>query len=184
MCDQGPFHTQIWRRREVALAKVEENKAYCVHFSSIRGILTSKKLEDKSSRYPEEARVHIEYFQEVPTSTSQDPRNLWLRKMNTDTGGITITNTEEDPWDTDILLFLPDGASPVIPESTMMDIYVAMVIGQRSPELKPHHGHGTQAASAGQRPPAGSVQQTGVFEHPPPGSLASFGQVFNNHVQQ
>ena len=51
--------------------------------------------------------------------------------MNTDIGGVTITNTEKDPWDTDILLFLPDGASPVIPESTMMDIYTAMVIEER-----------------------------------------------------
>ena len=45
-------------------------------------------------------------------------------------------------------------------------------------------GHGNQAASAGQRPPVGSVQKTGVFEHPAPGSLASFCQVFNNPVQQ
>ena len=29
-----------------------------------------------------------------------------------------------------------------------------------------------------------SVQKTGVFEHPALGSLASFAQVFNNHVQQ
>ena len=45
-------------------------------------------------------------------------------------------------------------------------------------------GHGNQAASAGQRPSAGSVQKTGVFEHPPPAPRASFGQVFNNPVQQ
>ena len=54
--------------------------------------------------------------------------------MNPDTGEVTITNTAEDPWDTDILLFLPDGASPVNPELTLMDIYVAMVIGERSRE--------------------------------------------------
>ena len=29
-----------------------------------------------------------------------------------------------------------------------------------------------------------SVQQTAVFEHHPPGSLATFGQVFNNPAQQ
>ena len=46
------------------------------------------------------------------------------------------------------------------------------------------HGHGIQAASAGQRPPIESVQKTGVFEHPLHSSLASFGQVFNNPVQQ
>ena len=45
-------------------------------------------------------------------------------------------------------------------------------------------GHGNQAASAGQRPPVGSVQKTGVFEHPHHASHASFGQVFNNPVQQ
>ena len=47
---------------------------------------------------------------------------------------MTITNTAEDPWDTDILLFLPDGVSPVNPDSTMMEIYVAMVVGKRSRE--------------------------------------------------
>ena len=70
----------------------------------------------------------------MPAGTAQDPRNLWLRKMNPDTGELTITNTAENPWDTDILLFLPDGASPGNPEPTLMEIYVAMIIGQRSRE--------------------------------------------------
>ena len=141
MCDEGPpsyaeleTDERVRIRREVALSKVEENKTYCVHFSSIREILTSQELQDKISSYSEEARVHIEYFHEVPASTSQDPRNIWLRKMNTDTGGVTITNTEEDPWDTDILLFLPDGATPLNPGPDMLEIYVAMVIGARPQE--------------------------------------------------
>ena len=54
--------------------------------------------------------------------------------MNTDSGEVTITNTEGDPWDTDVLLFLPDGASPVNPESSLMQIYTAMVIGDRAQE--------------------------------------------------
>ena len=54
--------------------------------------------------------------------------------MNTDTGGGTITKTEEDPWDTEILLFLPDGATPVNPRPDMLEIYVDMVIGARSQE--------------------------------------------------
>ena len=119
MCDEGPpsyadleTDERVRIRREVALSKVEENRTYCVHYSSIREILTSQELEDKIPRYPEGDRIHIEYFHEVSAGTAQDPRNLWLRKMNPDTGEVTITNTAEDPWDTDILLFLPDGASP------------------------------------------------------------------------
>ena len=50
------------------------------------------------------------------------------------TGDVTITNTEEDPWDVDVLLFLPGGASPVYSESTLMDIYTAMIIGERARE--------------------------------------------------
>ena len=139
MCDEGPpsyaeleTDERVRIRREVALSKVEENKTYCVHFSSIREILTSQELQDKISSYSEEARVHIEYFHEVPAGTPQDSRNLWLRKV--DTGEVTITNTKEAPWDTAILLFLPDGASPVNANADMMDIYTAMVIGARSQE--------------------------------------------------
>ena len=141
MCDEGPpsyadleTDERVRIRREVALSKVEANNTYCVHYSSIREILTSQELEDKIRRYPEGDRIHIEYFHEVSAGTAQDPRNLWLRKMNPDTGEVTITNTAEDPWDTDILLFLPDGASPVNPDPTSMEIYVAMVVGKRSRE--------------------------------------------------
>ena len=141
MCDEGPpsyadleTDERVRIRREVALSKVEADNTYCVHYSSIREILTSQELEDKTSRYPEGDRIHIEYFHEVPAGTAQNPRNLWLRKMNPDTGEVTITNTAEDPWDTDILLFLPDGASPVNPDPTLMEIHVAMVVGKRSRE--------------------------------------------------
>ena len=141
MCDEGPpSYTELETdervriRREAGLSTIQGNKTYCVHFSSIREILTSQELKDKISRYPEQARVHIEYFHEVPAGTPQDPSSLWLRKMNTVTGEVTITNTEEDPWDTNVLLFLPDGASPVDTAPTMMDIYTAMVIGERSRE--------------------------------------------------
>ena len=139
MCDEGPpsyaeleTDERVRIRREAALSKVEEGRIYCVHFSSIREILTSQQLEDKISRYPEGAQVYIEYFHEVPAGTPQDPRNLWLRKMDTDTGEVTITNTEEDPWDTDCLLFLPDSASPVNPGPDMLEIYAAMVIGAKA----------------------------------------------------
>ena len=64
MCDEGPpsyaeleTDERVRIRREVALSKIEENKTYCVHFSSIREILTSQELQDKISSYPKEARV-------------------------------------------------------------------------------------------------------------------------------
>ena len=92
---------------------------YCVHFSSIREILTSQQLEDKISNYPEEARVHIEYFHEVPAGTAQDPRNLWLRKMAPVTGAVTITNTKEDPRAT-LTAFssCPKAPAPLMPTRT------------------------------------------------------------------
>ena len=70
MCDEGPpsyaeleTDETVRIRREVALSKLEEDRTYCVHFSSMRESLPSQELEDKISSYPEEARVHIEYFQ-------------------------------------------------------------------------------------------------------------------------
>ena len=45
--------------------------------------------------------------------------------MDPVTGEVTITNSEEDPWDTNVLLFLPDGASPVNPGPDMLEIYGA-----------------------------------------------------------
>ena len=139
MCADGPpsyseletRETDRFRQRDV-LSRVEEGKTYCAHFSSIREILTSQELKEKIRPYPEGARVRIDHFHQVPAGTRQDPRNLWLRQMNPNTGSVTITNTEEDPWDIDILLFLPDDASPVNPGSTMMEIYTAMVIADRS----------------------------------------------------
>ena len=93
MCDEGPpsyaeleTDERVRIVREVALAKVEEDKTYCLHFSFIREILTSQALVDKITRYPAGARVHIEYFHEVSAGTVQDPRNLWLRKMAPATG--------------------------------------------------------------------------------------------------
>ena len=62
----------------------------------------------------------------------QDPRRLWRTKTDPSTGEVTITNPEDDPWDTDSLLYLPDGASPVNPGPDLLEIYVAMVIGARS----------------------------------------------------
>ena len=136
MCDKGPpsfpeLETGERRRiiREAALSRLEEGRTYCVHFSSIREILDTQTLENRINSYPEGSRLHIEYFHEVAAGTPQDPRNLWLRKMDTDTDEVTITNPEEDPWDTDILLFLPNGATPVNGEPSMMDIHTSMVIG-------------------------------------------------------
>ena len=68
----------------------------------------------------------------MPDGTAQDPKNLWLRKMDPVTSEVTVSNTNEDPWDLEVLLFLPDGASQVYPESTTMDIHTAIVIGERS----------------------------------------------------
>ena len=63
---------------------------------------------------------------------AQDPRALWRTRTDPSTGGITIENPEDDPWDTEVLLQLPHGAKPVDPGSTLLDLYLAMVIGERS----------------------------------------------------
>ena len=139
MCDEGPpsyaeleSDERVRIRREAALAKLEADRTYCVHFSPLREILTTQELHKKIEQYPEGARVHIEYFHEVPAGTRQDPRNLWMRKMGPAKDEVSITNTSEDPWDKDQLLFLPDGASPASPEPSLLDIYTAMAIGHRA----------------------------------------------------
>ena len=65
-------------------------------------------------------------------NSSQDPRSLWRTVTDPSTGQVTITNPEDDPWDTEILLQLPNGSKPVDPGPAALDIYVAMVIGDRS----------------------------------------------------
>ena len=139
MCAEGPpsyseleTNDRRWLRREAALATVSQDATYCVHYSSLREILTSQDLADRIARYPEGGLTHIEYFHQVPADTPQDPRNLWLRKQDPVTGAVTVTNADEDPWDLDVILFLPDGASPVDPGSSLLDIYAAMVIGHRA----------------------------------------------------
>ena len=42
---------------------------------------------------------------------------------------VTLTRT---PWDLDVILFLPDGVSPVDSEVELLEIYTAMVVGLRS----------------------------------------------------
>ena len=65
-------------------------------------------------------------------NSPQDPRSHWRTKTDPSTGEVTITNPEDDPWDTEVLLQLPHGAKPVDPGPAALDIYVAMVIGDRS----------------------------------------------------
>ena len=48
------------------------------------------------------------------------------------TGDVVITNLDDDPWDSNHLLYLPDGISSVNPGPDLLEIYVAMVIGERS----------------------------------------------------
>ena len=120
MCAEGPpsyseLETNDRDRlpREAALVQVSQDTTYCVHYSSLREILTSQDLADRIARYPEGNLTHIEYLHQVPADTAQDPSNLWLRKQDPKTGAVTVTNAAEDPWDLDVILFLPDGASPV-----------------------------------------------------------------------
>ena len=139
MCDEGPpsyaeleTDERVRIQREAALSKLEPDRTYCVHFSSLREILTTQELRKKIERYPDSAKIHVEYFHEVPAGIPQDPRNPWLTKMGPAKDEVSITNTSEDSWDKDQLLFLPDGAAPVTPELSPLDIYTAMVIGYRS----------------------------------------------------
>ena len=139
MCAQGPpsyselaTNDRARLRREAALAQVSRDATYCVHYSSLREILNSRDLADQIARYPEGDLTPIAYFHQVPADTPQDPRNLWLRKQDPTTGAVTVTSAAEDPWDRDVILTLPDGASPVDPGSGFLDIYTAMVIGHRA----------------------------------------------------
>ena len=122
MCAEGPpsyseaeMTNRHRLRREAALAQVSQDATYCVHYSSLREILNSRDLADQIARYPEGDLTHIEYLHQVPADTPQDPRNLWLRKQDPTTGAVTVTSAAEDPWDLDVILTLPDGASPVDP---------------------------------------------------------------------
>ena len=62
----------------------------------------------------------------------QEPRILWRTETDPSTGEVTITNLDDDPWDTEVLLQLPHGAKPVDPGPDLLDIYAAMIIGERS----------------------------------------------------
>ena len=138
MCDEGPpsyseleMNQGSRLRQEKALAQIAENRTYCAHFSSIREIIKSQELEKRIRRYEPGDYIDVEYFHEVSSDTLQDPRNLWLRKQDPVTGAVTVSNAGEDPWDLDVILFLPDGASPVDAEIELLEIYTAMVVGLR-----------------------------------------------------
>ena len=68
----------------------------------------------------------------MPGKNQLDPRNLWRTITDPSTGQVTITNPDDDPWDTEVLLQLPHGPKPVDPGSALLEIYFAMVIGERS----------------------------------------------------
>ena len=119
-------------RCETALAQVSQDATYRVHYSSIREILHSQDLVDRIASYPEGSPTHVKHFHQVSADTLQDPRNLWLRKQDPKTGAVTVTSAAEDPWDLDVIPTMPDGASPVDPGPSLLDIYAAMVIGHRA----------------------------------------------------
>ena len=138
MCAQGPpsyseleTNDRNRLRREAALAQVSQDVTYCVHYSSLREILNSQALVDRIARYPEGDRTQIEYFHQVPADTPQDPSNLWLKKQDPTTGAVTVINADLDPWDLDVILFLPDCVSPVDADVELLEIYRAMVVGLR-----------------------------------------------------
>ena len=112
----------------MALPQVSQGATY----SSLREILNSQDLADRIARYSEGDLTHIEYFHKIPANTPQDPRNLWLRRQNPTTGAVTVTSAAEGTWDLDVILTLPDSASPVNPGPGFLDIYVAMAIGHRA----------------------------------------------------
>ena len=98
MCAEGPpSYSELENndrrrlRREATLAQVSQDATHCVHYSSLREILTNQELEDQINRYPEGGLTHIEYFHQVPADTPQDPGNLWLRKQDPTTGAVTDT---------------------------------------------------------------------------------------------
>ena len=106
MCAQGPpsyseleTNDRARLRREAALAQVNQDATYCVHYSSLREILNSQDLADRIARHPEGGLTHIEYLHQVPADAPQDPRHLWLRKQGPNSGAVTVTNAAEDPWD-------------------------------------------------------------------------------------
>ena len=68
----------------------------------------------------------------MPENNQPDPRSLWRTTTDPSTGEVTITNSEDDPKDTDILLQLPHGAKPVDPGPALLEIYASMVIAERS----------------------------------------------------
>ena len=108
-------------RRETPLTQASQDATYCVHYSSIRRILNSEDLTDGIARYPEGDRTHVEHYHQVAADTPQDPRILRLRKQDPTTGTVTVINADEDPWDLDVILLLPDGASTVDAEVELLE---------------------------------------------------------------
>ena len=68
----------------------------------------------------------------MPENNQPDPRSLWRTETNPSTGEVTVTNLDDDPWDTEVLLQLPHGAKPVDPGPDLLDIYAAMIVGERA----------------------------------------------------
>ena len=72
-----------------------------------------------------------DYKPEDSGSAQGEPNRVWQTVTDPTTGEVTVTNPEDDPWDSDHLLELPNGARPVTPGQDLLETYVAMVIEER-----------------------------------------------------
>ena len=54
----------------------------------------------------------------MPENNPQDPRSLWRTETDPSTGKVTITNPEDDPWDTEVLLEFPTAPNRWTPGPT------------------------------------------------------------------
>ena len=72
-----------------------------------------------------------DYKPEDSGSAQGEPNRVWQTVTDPTTGEVTVTNPEDDPWDSDHLLELPNGARPVNPGQDLLETYVAMVIEER-----------------------------------------------------
>lgn len=152
MCGLGPpsytegdmDYDQLLTAAE-AFRAAAQGALHCVHYSTARTILSSEIIRSWRTRLGDDEPVMAEFIHPVPEDTVQDPRNLWLRRVDW-RGRVRVANEYEGAWDIGHLLDWNEQKDPTPVTGEELRRWTDLVIAHRSRNRRFDDAHALSSA--------------------------------------
>ena len=169
--------TSAQLRSQIALQGT--GATYCVHFHSLRHILTGQQLLDWNQHEPDDQLIYVELLHTVEGNTPQRTQDLWILRVDPKTGSVSPHDNDEDVWDLDSLIN-PD------PEDTAfhdpIPNHEAMAIARRALDIRSADRDFSDAHALEQAMPAVAAAVTNFLVHRSPDQSDDNGEADTNDV--